>query len=170
MFFFFVPECKQRKFSHIQLWFNKFLMNFFPVSSRWPSSAPSEWRFWFWLAPFLNTTSKFSDDSLLINIWWFSLLTSATPCRWWPFFTVLFYLACPLPTMISKRQNYDNSSCLELSIFLTVGIILSSFALPVVLCLAGTIAVGACVLNVLGNVVVYFTLFGFFLGKIWNEF
>lgn len=85
---------------------------------------------------------------------------------WWPFFAVLFYLACPLPTMISKRQNYDNSSsCLELSIFITVGIILSSFALPVVLYLAGTILVGACTLNLLGNVVVYFTLFGFFLGK-----
>lgn len=85
--------------------------------------------------------------------------------RWWPFFTVLFYLASPIPTMISKRQNYDNSSCLELSIFITVGIILSSFALPIVLCLAGTIAVGACVFNILGNIVVYFTLFGFFLGN-----
>ncbi|CRL04568.1 CLUMA_CG017637, isoform A [Clunio marinus] len=72
-------------------------------------------------------------------------------------------MASPLPTMISKRQNYDNSSCLELSIFVTVGIILSSFALPIVLCLAGTIATGACVLNILGNVVVYLTLFGFFL-------
>lgn len=68
--------------------------------------------------------------------------------------------------MISKRQNYDNSSCLELSIFLTVGIVLSSFALPVVLALAGTIETGACVLNILGNIVVYFTLMGFFLGKL----
>ena len=86
--------------------------------------------------------------------------------RWWPFFTVLFYLASPIPTMISKRQNYDNSSCLELSIFVTVGIILSSFALPIVLSLAGTIQFGACIMNILGNIVVYFTLFGFFLGEL----
>jgi hypothetical protein len=33
------------------------------------------------------------------------------------------------------------------------------------LCLAGTIQTGACVLNILGNIVVYFTLFGFFLGE-----
>ncbi|KAG5685093.1 hypothetical protein PVAND_014294 [Polypedilum vanderplanki] len=65
--------------------------------------------------------------------------------------------------MISKRQNFDNSSCLELAIFLTVGIVLSSFALPIVLALAGVIQTGACILTVLGNIVVYFTLLGFFL-------
>lgn len=65
--------------------------------------------------------------------------------------------------MISKRQNYENSSCNEFSIFLTIGIVLSSFALPIVLSLAGIIKTGACILTVLGNVVVYFTLLGFFL-------
>ncbi|CAG9802907.1 unnamed protein product [Chironomus riparius] len=95
----------------------------------------------------------------------FLILACALPQynQWWPFFTILFYLASPIPTMISKRQNYDNSSCLEFSIFLTVGIVLSSFALPIVLSLAGIIATGACVLTILGNVVVYFTLLGFFL-------
>ena len=71
--------------------------------------------------------------------------------------------------MISKRQNYDSSSCLEVSIFLTIGIVLSSFALPIVLSLAGVIATGACILTVLGNVVVYLTLLGFFLGELKHD-
>lgn len=82
---------------------------------------------------------------------------------WWPFFVVLFYISAPIPTMISKRQNYDNSTCLEFSIFITCGIILSSFALPLVLAHAGTIQFGACVLTLIGNVVVYLTLLGYFL-------
>lgn len=76
---------------------------------------------------------------------------------------LLFYVAAPIPTVISKRQNSDNSSCLEFAIFITVGIILSSFGLPIVLAHAEAIKWGACILTLCGNVVVYATILGYFL-------
>ena len=77
---------------------------------------------------------------------------------------MLFYIAAPIPTLISKRRQSDNSSCLEFAIFLTVGIVLSSFALPVVMARAQVILWGAALLTLFGNVVVYLTLLGYFLG------
>lgn len=51
---------------------------------------------------------------------------------------MLFYVLAPIPTMISKQQNFDSGSRgLEFAIFVTFGLIFSSFALSVVLCLAG---------------------------------
>lgn len=89
--------------------------------------------------------------------------TNITYSKWWPFFVVLFYLMSIVPTMIAKRQSTDSSSCLELSIFITVGIVLSSFALPIVLASTGDIEVGACTFTIFGNIVVYLTLLGYFL-------
>lgn len=56
---------------------------------------------------------------------------------WWPFFVVLFYVLAPIPTIIARRYTEDPSSssnpCLELAIFITIGFVVSSFALPIVL-------------------------------------
>lgn len=106
---------------------------------------------------------------------------------WWPFFAILFYAAAPIPTIISKRNwnSSQSTGCVELSIFLTTGIIISSFALPIVLaraatvshpwksccCIASTfyhlysfqIAWGACYLTICGNFVVYLAILAYFL-------
>lgn len=50
---------------------------------------------------------------------------------------VLFYVLSPLPTLIARRyiENSGSSStaAYELAIFLTMGFVVSSFALPIVL-------------------------------------
>lgn len=68
----------------------------------------------------------------------FSYIALSVPSRvWWPFFVVLFYILAPIPTIVARRYTDDsgNSSnpCLELAIFITMGFVVSSFALPIVL-------------------------------------
>lgn len=50
---------------------------------------------------------------------------------------VLFYLLAPVPTLIARRYAEDSGGsggpCLEFSIFITMGFIVSAFALPIVL-------------------------------------
>jgi hypothetical protein len=50
---------------------------------------------------------------------------------------VLFYVLSPLPTLIARRytENSGSSStaAYELAIFITMGFVVSSFALPIVL-------------------------------------
>ena len=59
-----------------------------------------------------------------------------TNSRWWPFFVVIFYLLAPIPTLISRRYTDDtgsSSALKEACAFFTTGIVLSAFALPIVL-------------------------------------
>lgn len=98
----------------------------------------------------------------------FVILACALPsyALWWPFFVVLFYILAPIPTLIAKRYSIHQESsnaCLENAIFITMGIIVSSFALPIVLARCDVIKWGACYLTLSGNVVVYITLIGFFI-------
>uniref|UniRef100_A0A1E1WI25 Leptin receptor gene-related protein n=1 Tax=Pectinophora gossypiella TaxID=13191 RepID=A0A1E1WI25_PECGO len=99
----------------------------------------------------------------------FVILACALPSfnkQWWPFFVVLFYMLCPIPTMIARRHTDttggSNSPCMETAIFITMGFIVSSFALPIVLTRADVIQLGACYLTLAGNVIVYLTILGFF--------
>lgn len=49
---------------------------------------------------------------------------------------VVFYLLAPLPTMLMKRYNdYSGSgnANMDLAVFITMGIVVSSFALPIIL-------------------------------------
>lgn len=56
---------------------------------------------------------------------------------------------------------------METAIFITTGLVVSSFALPIVLARLPndppTIHWGACYLTLAGNLIVYITLLGFFL-------
>uniref|UniRef100_A0A8D8MVT6 Leptin receptor gene-related protein n=5 Tax=Culex TaxID=53527 RepID=A0A8D8MVT6_CULPI len=84
---------------------------------------------------------------------------------WWPFFVVLFYLICPIPTLIAKRNSGDDEeSRITNSMFATIGIVISSFALPIVLARALVIHWGACYLTLAGNVIAYITIVGYFFG------
>ncbi|XP_050078823.1 leptin receptor overlapping transcript-like 1 [Anopheles maculipalpis] len=84
---------------------------------------------------------------------------------WWPIFCVLFYILCPLPTQIAKRgPNSDDPSRSAHAMFATIGIVMSSFALPIVLARAEVIQWGACLLTLAGNVVAYTTILAYYFG------
>merc|ERR1712106_67508 len=115
--------------------------------------------------------------------------------NWYPFTVVIFYLLSPIPTLIAKRHSEDSASnpCRELAWFLTTGIVISAFALPIVLARAPVTVVtpdptpgpndlatttmatmgnttittviegGACGLVVTANIVMFLTIMGFFV-------
>ncbi|XP_015428703.1 PREDICTED: leptin receptor gene-related protein [Dufourea novaeangliae] len=88
---------------------------------------------------------------------------------WWPFFVVLFYALSPIPTGLAVWYTNDYGSnrnpCLELAVFITMGFIVSSFGLPIVLARSPAsdpvIEWVACYLTLTGNVIVYLTLLYF---------
>ncbi|PBC28850.1 Leptin receptor overlapping transcript [Apis cerana cerana] len=91
----------------------------------------------------------------------FVILGCALPTYkvWWPFFVVLFYILAPVPTIIARRyttNDFENNPnpCLELAIFITMGFVVSSFALPIVLARSPindpVIQWGACYLTLAG--------------------
>jgi len=104
--------------------------------------------------------------------------------NWYPFSVVVFYLLSPIPSLISQRYTDvtgESNQHRELAWFLTTGIVISAFALPIVLHRApvsptnianstdpnppveGIISGGACGLVLTANAVMFLTIFGFFL-------
>ncbi|RWS27497.1 Leptin receptor-related protein-like protein [Leptotrombidium deliense] len=93
-------------------------------------------------------------------------------CRsnWWPFFVLLFYILSPIPTMIARRYQDDvgsSNACKELALFITAGIVISAYGLPIVLARSpsptAVIKWGACILTLCGNCVTFLTILGFFI-------
>lgn len=84
-------------------------------------------------------------------------------------------MLAPLPTLFGRRADsgdLNSSSALkEFCYFVTTGIVLSAFALPLVLARAPAgekgedtvIEAGAAALVMTGNVVMFLTIFGFFV-------
>ncbi|KAM4728080.1 leptin receptor gene-related protein [Anableps anableps] len=96
----------------------------------------------------------------------FLLLGCAQYGVYWPLFVLIFYVLSPIPTFVSRRLSDDDSSsnaCRELAYFLTTGIVVSSFGLPIVLARHATIHWGACGLVMSGNAVIFLTILGFFV-------
>lgn len=62
----------------------------------------------------------------------FSLFSS----QYWPLFVLFFYILSPIPYCIARRLVDDtdamSNACKELAIFLTTGIVVSAFGLPVI--------------------------------------
>uniref|UniRef100_A0A3B3T485 Leptin receptor overlapping transcript-like 1 n=1 Tax=Paramormyrops kingsleyae TaxID=1676925 RepID=A0A3B3T485_9TELE len=56
--------------------------------------------------------------------------------KYWPLFVLFFYILSPIPYCISRRVVDDmdaaSSACKELAIFLTTGIVVSAFGLPII--------------------------------------
>nr|XP_033772913.1 leptin receptor gene-related protein [Geotrypetes seraphini] len=86
---------------------------------------------------------------------------------YWPMFVLLFYAISPIPYFIGKRVSDDTESssnaCMELAYFFTTGIVVSAFGFPLILARVEVIKWGACGLVLAGNVVIFFTILGFFL-------
>jgi len=103
----------------------------------------------------------------------FLFLSCALPQynNWYPFSVITFYFLAPIPILIARRVSDDaggtSSALKELCYFLATGIVLSAFALPVVLSRAPvgaeTILPGACGLVMAGNIVMFLTIYGFFM-------
>lgn len=72
-------------------------------------------------------------------------IVSFSCSNWWPLIVVLFYIFSVIPTFMSRRiaQNTYSAganSCQEVSIFITMGFIISAFALPIVLAHSGVVS------------------------------
>ncbi|XP_012879590.1 PREDICTED: leptin receptor overlapping transcript-like 1 [Dipodomys ordii] len=99
----------------------------------------------------------------------FLMLGCALPIynKYWPLFVLFFYILSPTPYCIARRLVDDtdamSNACKELAIFLTTGIVVSAFGLPIILARAELIAWGACALVLTGNTVIFATILGFFL-------
>nr|pir hypothetical protein C30B5.2 - Caenorhabditis elegans [Caenorhabditis elegans] len=87
---------------------------------------------------------------------------------WTPMFVITFYVLSPVPLLIARRFQEDmtgTNACIELALFITTGIVISAFALPIVLAHAGTIAMSACFLIFIANsinfsvIIFYFRIF-----------
>jgi len=86
---------------------------------------------------------------------------------WWPLFVLIFYFLAPIPSLMSRRFSEDgiggaSSAWKELCYFFTTGIVLSAFALPIVLARVSAIHSGACALVITGNLIMFATIYGFF--------
>ncbi|OXA51058.1 leptin receptor gene-related protein [Folsomia candida] len=91
--------------------------------------------------------------------------------KWWPFFVIIFYMLAPIPMLLAKRYNASgmgpSNPCQELAVFLTMGIVISAFGLPIVLARSPpddpAIQVAAMWYVLGGNIIVFLTIVGFFI-------
>lgn len=74
-----------------------------------------------------------------------------TPKIFYPFFVLLFYVLSVLPVFISKRTTpgTETNPKTEFALFLTAGMVLSAFALPIVLAHSAVVSYNKIVLIVL---------------------
>eukprot|EP00123_Amoebidium_parasiticum_P009283 comp19382_c0_seq1/m.22364 comp19382_c0_seq1/g.22364 ORF comp19382_c0_seq1/g.22364 comp19382_c0_seq1/m.22364 type:complete len:128 (-) comp19382_c0_seq1:151-534(-) len=80
--------------------------------------------------------------------------------NWSPLSVVFFYLLAPAPLIVSQKLSGgssfgDEGGAGEGAMFLATIFVLSSFGLPMVLCHAGVITLGAMLLTLLGNLFVF---------------
>jgi len=93
--------------------------------------------------------------------------------NWWPFFVVIFYLLSPIPMLLSRRYSASgmgpSNPCQELAVFLTMGIVVSAFGLPIILARSPggsdkkVIDLAAMWYVLGGNIIVFLTIVGFFI-------
>jgi len=85
--------------------------------------------------------------------------------NWYPFTVVIFYFLSPLPTLITKRytEGGDSSALKDVCAFFTSGLVLSAFALPIVLARTASILWGSCAYIFASNVFMFSIWLVYFL-------
>lgn len=82
----------------------------------------------------------------------------------WPFFNLIFYLLCPLPILLGRRDaasEDETSPTKEWGYFFTTGFVVAAFGLPIVMYRTAVIQGLACLLVTMGNVFIFLTIWGF---------
>ncbi|MCL4144316.1 UNVERIFIED_CONTAM: hypothetical protein GTU68_019839 [Idotea baltica] len=118
----------------------------------------------------LYLKSIFNFNVNVINYIYIILFSCYFCSNWWPFFIVSFYILAPVPIFISRKLETEATSLSRsLAHFLTSGIVISAFALPLVLARSPSdqpvINWSACWLAITGNIFVFVTIFGFILAS-----
>ncbi|XP_067634252.1 leptin receptor gene-related protein [Eurosta solidaginis] len=95
----------------------------------------------------------------------FLILACAVPQPkiFYPFFVLLFYVLSVLPVFVANRLNPGNETNprTEFALFLCAGMVLSAFALPLVLAHSEVISWTAAILTSISNIINYCTIFGY---------
>lgn len=112
----------------------------FQLLLRCPSVVHLDWLFSFWdVHCNILGRSIFLPSVRLFT--WLKWRNSRNVCffphrQYWPMFVLIFYILSPIPNLIAKRHADDTESsnaCRELAYFLTTGIVVSAYGLPIVL-------------------------------------
>lgn len=90
--------------------------------------------------------------------------------NWYPFLNLIFYLLAVPAILVARnsRETMTTSNAKEeIAYFVATVLVISAFALPVVLARSpaseAVIQWGACSLTLFANVIVFGTIFGFFI-------
>lgn len=79
---------------------------------------------------------------------------------------LIFYATSPIPSTIARRyaDSVETSSVLiEVCLFITTGIVISAYGLPIVLAHLHVIQWGACGLILAGDTVMFSTILAYFI-------
>lgn len=112
----------------------------FQLLLRCPSVVHLDWPFSCWDVHCNNLGRSMFLPSVRIFTW-SAEIQETNLCffphrQYWPMFVLMFYILSPIPNLIAKRHADDTESsnaCRELAYFLTTGIVVSAYGLPIVL-------------------------------------
>ena len=85
----------------------------------------------------------------------FLLLGCVLPKSYWPLFILLIYVFLPIPLLIASscNQNGNNVAVVELALFITAVLFVSTFGLPVVMYMKGYIQTQGFIFALIGNII-----------------
>ncbi|CBY15157.1 unnamed protein product [Oikopleura dioica] len=75
---------------------------------------------------------------------------------------IIFYILTPIPLLVASKVSEEGGLAIDLAAFITTGLVVSSFALPIVLANRDVIQWGATWLTLGSNVVMFATIIGAF--------
>ena len=81
----------------------------------------------------------------------------------WPLFNLFFYFLAPLPILFARSvsSGEEGSQVIDWCYFITTGIVISAFALPLVMLRVNVIKDLAFGLVTVGNIFIFITIWGF---------
>ncbi|KIJ69382.1 hypothetical protein HYDPIDRAFT_179214 [Hydnomerulius pinastri MD-312] len=95
------------------------------------------------------------------------ILSCALWANWLPLLVALTFVLAPLPNALfahcggDEFSSYEGSGPVDLGRFITSTVVVTGFALPVVLTHSEVIRPGACVMSIIGGGLVYGTILAY---------